>query len=107
MSDVLATLYEQLNAKIQEIVALLANVHGYSAIERLDPQTVRSLEEEVDELIEAYDDAQLDGDPRGQWRAPGDMLAGTEISRLLQEHHEISEQILDEAERIRGLGEED
>ena len=53
------------------------------------------LNEEIEELIDQYDEALLESDSPGAWRALDERLAQTKIGRLLQERHEISEQILD------------
>ena len=56
------------------------------------------LNEEIEELIDQYDEALIESDIPEAWRALDERLAQTKIGRLLRERHEIAEQILDAEE---------
>jgi hypothetical protein len=76
--------------KTQEILKLVANTYDASQWQRLN--------EEIEELIDQYDEALIESDSPEAWRALDERLAQTKIGRLLQERHEIAEQILDAEE---------
>jgi hypothetical protein len=88
-------LHEKLRSKTREILTLVANSYGLGAVSSLEPSSLEQLNEEVDEIIEQHDEALNEGETSEEWRALDERLAATEIGRLLQERHEIAEQILD------------
>jgi hypothetical protein len=88
-------LLRKLNAKSEEIERFVAKAYKIGDIGNLDPTAMQRLEIEVEQLIERHADALLDGETIEEWRALDQRLAETEIGRLLQERHEIFEQILD------------
>ena len=88
-------LHEKLRSKTREILTLVANSYGLGAVSSLEPSRLEQLNEEVEEIIEQHDEALNEGETSEEWRALDEGLARTEIGRLLQERHEIAEQILD------------
>ena len=95
MSTELTELHAKLRSKTREILTLVANSYGLGAVSSLEPSSLEQLNEEVDEIIEQHDEALNEGETSEEWRALDERLAATEIGRLLQERHEIAEQILD------------
>ena len=79
-----------LTAKTAEIERAYAVAMGQAEIDD-------KIRQEVETLIEEFEDAELDGGP-GSWEARDERIASTSIGRLLQELHEIQEQILDNLE---------
>ena len=88
-------LHEKLRSKTREILTLVANSYGLGDINSLEPSRLEQLNEEIEEIIDQHGEALLEGDSQEEWRALDERLAQTEIGRLLQERHEIAEQILD------------
>jgi hypothetical protein len=68
---------------------------GLGDVNDLDPPALRRLEEDIEGMIEEHEEALVEGDTIEEWQARDRRLAETEIGRLMQEHHEIAEQILD------------
>jgi predicted Zn-dependent peptidase len=95
MSTELTELHAKLRSKTREILTLVANSYGLGAVSSLEPSRLEQLNEEVEEIIEQHDEALNEGETSEEWRALDERLARTEIGRLLQERHEIAEQILD------------
>ena len=95
MSAETTDLHAKLRSKTREILTLVANSYGMGDVNSLEPSRLEQLNEEIDEIIEQYDEALNDGKTPEEWRALDESLARTEIGRLLQERHEIAEQILD------------
>ena len=95
MSAETTDLHAKLRSKTREILTLVANSYGLGAVSSLEPSSLEQLNEEVDEIIEQHDEALNEGETSEEWRALDERLAATEIGRLLQERHEIAEQILD------------
>jgi len=95
MSEQELELFGKLNAKTEEIERFVAKAYEIGDIGNLDPTAMQRLEIEVEQLIEQHADALLEGETVEEWRAVDQRLAETEIGRLLQERHEIFEQILD------------
>jgi hypothetical protein len=91
----ISALQRKLGDKTQEI---LANTHGVEDVASLDASQLQRLYEEIEEIIDQYDEALLENDSPEAWRALDEWLARTKIGRLLQERHEIAEQILDAEE---------
>jgi hypothetical protein len=94
-AEQISALQRKLGDKTQEILKLVANSYGVGDVASLDASQLQRLNEEIEEIIDQYDEALLEGDSPEAWRALDERLARTEIGRLLQERHEISEQILD------------
>ena len=88
-------LHEKLRSKTREILTLVATSYGLGDVNSLEPSRLEQLNEEVEEIIEQHDEALNEGETSEEWRALDERLARTEIGRLLQERHEIAEQILD------------
>jgi hypothetical protein len=88
-------LQQELLAKDREIAVLVAETLGLGEIDDLDAQAKRSLEGEVEEMIERHEEALLEGNSVEEWRDLDRRFAKTEIGRLLEERYEIAEQILD------------
>jgi hypothetical protein len=93
MSEQELELLRKLNAKTGEIERFVAKAYEIGDIDDLDPPAMQRLEKEVEQLIEQHEDALLEGETVEEWRALDQRLAETEIGRLLQERHEIFEQI--------------
>jgi AAA+ superfamily predicted ATPase len=87
-------LLRNLSATTREIESVVAKAYGID-VDDLDPSARRRLEDEVEALIEEHEEALHEGDTVEEWRALDQRLAQTEVGRLLQERHEIAEQILD------------
>jgi hypothetical protein len=90
-----ADLHEKLRSKTREILTLVANSYGLGDVNSLEPSRLKQVSEEIVEIIEQHDQALNEGETPEEWRALDDRLGRTEIGRLLQERHEIAEQILD------------
>ena len=88
-------LHAKLRSKTQEILTLVATSYGLGDVNSLEPSRLEQLNEEIEEIIEQHEEALLEGDTPEEWRALDERLARTDIGRLLQQRHEISEQILD------------
>jgi regulator of sigma D len=88
-------LLHKLNAKTQEIERLVAKAYGLGDYDNLNPTALQQLKDEVEEMIEAHDEAVTDGDTIEEWRALDQRLASTPVGRLLHERYEIEQQILD------------
>ena len=88
-------LMRKLTEKTIEIEHAVASALGLGAAIDLTPSTLRGLGQDVEEIIENHEMALLEGDTVEEWQALDRRLASTEIGRLLQERHEIAEQILD------------
>jgi hypothetical protein len=102
-AEQISALQRKLGDKTQEILKLVANSYGLGDVASLDASQLQRLNEEIDDIIDQHEETLLEGDTVEEWRALDERLARTEIGRLLQERHEISEQILD----LQGGEEED
>jgi hypothetical protein len=87
-------LLRNLSAKTREIESVVAKAYGID-VDDLDPSARRRLEDEVEALIEEHEEALHEGDTVEEWRALDQRLSQTEIGRLLQQRHDLAEQILD------------
>jgi hypothetical protein len=87
-------LLRNLNAKTREIESVVAKAYGIG-VHHLDPSARRRLEDEVEALIDEHEGTLHEGDAIEEWRALDQRLAQTDVGRLLQERHQIAEQILD------------
>jgi hypothetical protein len=97
-AEQISALQTKLEDKTQEILKLVANTYGVEDVASLDASQWQRLNEEIEELIDQYDEALIESDSPEAWRALDERLAETKIGRLLQERHEIAEQILDAEE---------
>jgi hypothetical protein len=91
----LELLHRRLDAKTEEIERVVAKAFGLGDVDKLDPSALRRLKKDVELIIEEHEEAILEGQTVEEWEAPDQRLAATEIGRLMQEHHEIAEQIVD------------
>ena len=94
-ADEISALYTKLQDKTQEILKLVATSYGLGDLDSLEPSKQQQLEDEIEEIIAQHEDALHEGDAVEEWRALDERLAKTEIGQLLQERHEIEQQILD------------
>jgi hypothetical protein len=91
--DVLGGLHRAHVAKFDELCTLYASHLGYSSNPtELSDEQWEQIAEEVEELTENWDEAPCFDD----W----DLKPKTEMQRLLAEHHEIGESILDQQDKI-------
>ncbi|WLA62360.1 hypothetical protein [Bradyrhizobium diazoefficiens] len=97
----------KLEDKTQEILKLVASSYGLGDIGSLEECKLQHLHEEIEEIIDQHDEALMEGDTPEEWRALDGRLAKTELGRLLQERHEVAEQILNLLDEDAGLGEEE
>jgi hypothetical protein len=94
-AEQISALQTKLKDKRLEILKLVANAYGVEDVASLDASRWQRLNEEIEELIDQYDEALIESDSPEAWRALDERLGQTKIGRLLQERHEIAEQILD------------
>jgi hypothetical protein len=106
-TDQIRALQAKLGDKTQEILKLVASSYGLGDVGALEPSKLQQLHEEIEEIIEQYDVALNEGETPEEWRALDERLAKTEIGRLLQERHEIAEQLFDLQDDDDELGEEE
>jgi hypothetical protein len=84
----LQTLYQQKDAKFTEICVLYASDVGHGEFSALSNDDRARIREDVEELIvDVYEEAEHDGLHVESPKTP--------LQRLLREHHDICEQILD------------
>ena len=88
-------LLKELRAKNNELRAFVSKTLGFGDLANLDKNQRGQIEDEVEDLIEKHDEALHDFDNAEEWKAQESRIAATPIGKLLQEPHEISEQILD------------
>src|SRR6266478_6932152 len=93
----LGELYRNLEGKEREIATVYAAATGRNAASLSETERFR-LEAEVGELIEEAEEASIEAETMGGWRARDERLATTPVGRLILERQEIEEQILDELE---------
>ena len=106
-TEQIRALRAKLGDKTQEILKLVASSYGLGDVGSLKPSRLQQLQEEIEEIVEQHDEALNEGDTPEAWRALDERLSRTEIGRLLQERHEIAEQILDLQDDDEGFGEEE
>jgi len=87
-------LLRNLNVKTREIESVVAKAYGIG-VHDLDPSARRRLQDEVEALIDEYEETLHEGNTVEEWHALDQRLARTDVGRLLQERHRIAEQILD------------
>jgi len=94
-----AELHRRRDAKMDEIVALLALELGYGSIANLTVEQRQSIEAEAEEAEERWmEDADMADPP---------IVSTTPLQRLLRDHHDLGELILNIQEEAMGLGEDD
>jgi hypothetical protein len=91
-NEYLDDLYRRLAAKEDELKSLVANTLGYDLA---DPGAAARVNEEVEELVDEFEETLMEGDTVEQWKALDKRLASSGIGRLMLERHEIAESILD------------
>ena len=106
-TDQIRALQAKLGDKTQEILKLVASSCGLGDVGSLEPSKLQQLHEEIEEIVEQHDEALNEGDTPEEWRALDERLSRTEIGRLLQERHEIAEQLFDLEDDDDGLDEEE
>jgi hypothetical protein len=94
-AEQISALGRKLEGKTQEILKLVAKSYGLGDVASLDTNKLQQLNGEIAEIIDQHEEALIEGDNPEAWRALDERLAQTEIGRLLQERHQISEQIED------------
>jgi hypothetical protein len=94
-AEQISALGRKLEGKTQEILKLVAKSYGLGDVASLDTNKLQQLNGEIAEIIDQHEEALIEGDSPEAWRALDERLAQTEIGRLLQERHQISEQIED------------
>ncbi len=80
-----SALHAERNALFQQILKHLCVQHGHAELSALNDEAVKALTLEAEELVEKYDEADVDRHPQ--------MVTG--LRRALREHHEIGERIID------------
>ena len=90
-----AELSNKLTAKEEEITRLVAAVLDYGDLSSLDVVRRHRLNEEVEALVEEFEEALTqEGDPL-KWSAHEARLAKADLGSLMLERHEIGERLLD------------
>ena len=64
----ISALQRKLGDKTQEILKLVANTHGVEDVASLDASQLQRLNEEIEEIIDQYDEALLENDSPEAWR---------------------------------------
>ena len=91
-------LVAKLREETQEIRKLVAIAYGWGDVASLGASKLQQLNSDVEEIIDQHEEALLEGETPQEWHALDERLARTEIGRLLQERHEIEEQIFEAEE---------
>jgi hypothetical protein len=94
MSDDLETLVALRHKKIGEILAFVAKSYELGDFQSLDSAKQQQLREEVEDLIDQHNEAVTDVEPI-EMASLDARLNRAEVGRLLNELHEIDEEILD------------
>jgi hypothetical protein len=94
MSDNLETLVALRHKKIAEILAFMAKSYGLGDFNALDPAKQEQLRNEVEGLVDEHNEAISAAEPI-EMASLDARLNRTEVGRLLNELHEIDEEILD------------
>jgi hypothetical protein len=85
MDERLHELRRQLDQKTSEIESLVAREQGISSIEKIDPSDYERLQQDVEELLEQWEEAAQEG--RGS-------MDDTPLNRLIAERFEIEQKII-------------
>ena len=72
-------------ALFKKILNHLCTQHGYGELSELDDETGEALVLEAEELVEKYDEDDLDGHP---------LSLVTDLWQVVREHHEVCESIM-------------
>jgi hypothetical protein len=96
MDERLNKLRRQLDQKTSEIESLVASEKGRDAIENMDPSDYERLKQDVEELLEEWEET-------AQEEGPGS-IEDTPLNRLIGERFEIEQEII--AARARSEGNE-
>src|ERR1700753_2959563 len=94
MSDNLETLVALRHSKISEILTFVAKSYELGDFDALDPTKQEQLRNEVEGLVDEHNAAISAAEPI-EMASLDARLNRTEIGRLLNELHEIDEEILD------------
>jgi hypothetical protein len=97
MDERLHELRRQLDQKTSEIESLVAREQGISSIEKIDPSDYERLQQDVEELLEQWEEAAQEG--RGS-------MDDTPLNRLIAERFEIEQEII-AVKRAEGDKDED
>src|SRR5436305_14827970 len=85
---------QELRTKCQKIDVLVSEVLGVGDLSDLDQNQRERIEAEVEGLIDQHFEATF-GAAVEVWQSSDQRFVATHVGRLLQERHEISQQILD------------
>jgi hypothetical protein len=85
MSEKLDQLRRQLDQKTAEIESLMATEQGMGSVENMDPSEYERLQQDVEELLERWEEAAEEGSPD---------VEDSELNRLIAERYAIEQQIL-------------
>ena len=86
MNEKLDQLRRQLDQKTTEIESLMATQQGMGSIENMDPSKYERLQQDVEELLERWEET-------AQEQGPGGM-EDTPLNRLIAERFELEQIIL-------------
>ena len=92
----LELLYAQKSKKFDQVCALVARELGYSELPLLSDEDRSRVEDEAKQYVEQWEETV-------EMRTSPTIRPITTLRRLLAEHHEICERILDEQEMDAGL----
>jgi hypothetical protein len=73
---------------------LVAIAYGWGDVASLDASRLQQLNHDVEQIIDQHEEELFEGDRSEEWHPLDERLAQTAIGRLLQERHEINDQIL-------------
>jgi len=85
MDEKLGELRRRLDQKTTEIESLVAAEQGISSIENMDPSDYERLQQDVEELLERWEETAQEEGPGG--------MEDTPLNRLIAERFEIEQQI--------------
>jgi hypothetical protein len=86
MVEKLEELRRRLDQKTTEIESLVAAEQGIGSIENMDPSDYERLQQDVEELLERWEETAQEEGPGG--------MEDTPLNRLIAERFEIEQQIL-------------
>jgi hypothetical protein len=98
MDERLHELRRQLDQKTSEIESLVATEQGIGSIENMDPSDYERLQQDVEELLERWEETAQEEGPGG--------MEGTPLNRLIAERFEIEQKII-AARGTEGVKDED
>jgi hypothetical protein len=85
MDERLHELRRQVDQKTSEIETLVASEQGIGSIENMDPSDYERLQQDVEELLEQWEEAAKEGQ---------DSIDDTPLNRLIAERFEIGQKII-------------